>query len=115
VDGEGNIMTEDYHFIQDLKSLATEIPPDTIISRTFHEDELLKTILFGFAEGQELSEHTASQPAMIQFLEGDAILTIGEDEYRAQAGTWVQMPAKLPHSILATSKLLMLLTLYKGN
>lgn len=106
-------MIEDYQLIQDLKALAPEIPPDSIISRTFHEDERVKTILFGFAEGQELSEHTASQPAMIQFLEGEAILKLGDDDHHAQAGTWVHMSARLPHSIKATSKMLMILTLYK--
>jgi quercetin dioxygenase-like cupin family protein len=106
-------MIEDYQLIQDLKSLAPEIPPDSIISRTFHEDERVKIILFGFAEGQELSEHTASQPAMIQFLEGEALLKLGDDEHHAQPGTWVHMPARLPHSITATSMMMMILTLYK--
>ena len=106
-------MKEDYQLIQDLKTLASEIPPDSIISRTFHEDERIKTILFGFAEGQELSEHTASQPAILQFLEGEAILTLSDDEFHAQAGTWVHMPARLPHSVKATSKMMMILTLYK--
>ena len=106
-------MIGDYQLIQDLKMLASEVPPDSIISRTFQEDERIKTILFGFAEGQELSEHTASQPAIIHFLEGEAILTLGDDEHQAQAGTWVHMPARLPHSVKATSKVLMILTLYK--
>jgi quercetin dioxygenase-like cupin family protein len=107
-------MTQTYDFIANLADLATDIPADSIISRTFHEDDRLKVIFFGFAEGQELSEHTASQPAMLQFLEGQAQLTLGEDELLAKAGTWVHMPARLPHSVKAKSKLLMLLTLYKG-
>ena len=106
-------MMSHYNFIGDLTTLAPEIPKDSIVSRTFHEDERLKVILFGFAEGQELSEHTASQPAMLQFLKGEAILKLGDDEHNAQSGTWVHMPARLPHSVKATSKTLMLLTLYK--
>ena len=107
-------MGSDYNFIEDLTSLAPEIPKDSIVSRTFHEDERLKVILFGFAEGQELSEHTASQPAMLQFLEGEADLILGDDEHAAQSGTWVSMPARLPHSVRAKTQTLMLLTLYKS-
>jgi quercetin dioxygenase-like cupin family protein len=106
-------MPTNYDFIQELAKLAPDIPQDTIISRTFHEDERLKVILFAFAEGQELSEHTASQPAMLLFLEGEAELKLGEDEFQAQPGTWVHMPAQLPHSIIARSQTLMLLLLYK--
>jgi len=106
-------MTTHYDFIGDLAALAPEIPENSIVSRTFHEDERLKVILFGFAKGQELSEHTASQPAMLQILEGEASLKLGEDEHHAQTGTWVHMPARLPHSVKALSKTLMLLTLYK--
>ena len=102
-----------YDIIENLAALAPEIPKDSIVSRTFHEDGHLKVILFGFAEGQELSEHTASQPAMLQFLTGEATLILGEDEYLAQEGTWVHMPARLPHSVHAKSQTLMLLTLYK--
>jgi quercetin dioxygenase-like cupin family protein len=107
-------MTEKYDFIGDITKLAPEIPPDSIISRTFHEDERLKMILFGFAEGQELSEHTASQPAILLFLEGEADLKLGEDEHQAHSGTWVRMPARLPHRIMAKAKTIMLLVLYKN-
>jgi quercetin dioxygenase-like cupin family protein len=102
-----------YEFLENLADLAPEIPEDSIVSRTFFEDERLKVIFFGFAGGQELSEHTASQPAMLQFLEGEANLTLGDDEFEALAGTWAYMPALLPHSVKAKTRTLMLLTLYK--
>jgi quercetin dioxygenase-like cupin family protein len=103
----------EHQFIHDLSELAPDIPPDTIISRTFHEDDRLKAILFGFAPGQELSEHTASQPAMLIFLRGEADLVLGGEERKAGPGTWVHMPARLAHSILAKGTVLMLLILYK--
>ncbi len=100
-------------YIQDLPALVSEIPEDSIISRTFHEDERLKMILFGFAPGQELSEHTASKPAMLHFLQGEADLQLGDQAQTARAGTWVSMPANLPHSVHARSKVIMLLVLYQ--
>lgn len=106
-------MTDPYFFIDDLNTFVEDIPDDTIVSRTFHEDDRAKAILFGFAPGQELSEHTASQPAILHFLEGQADLTLGDEQLQARPGTWVHMPARLPHSILARSQTLMLLILFQ--
>lgn len=98
-----------YTFLPDLNELLSEISPDTIISRTIYADDQIKGILFGFAEGQELSEHTASKPATLHFLAGEAQLTLGQDRYEARPGTWVHMPAHLPHSVLAQTPVIMLL------
>ncbi len=45
-----------------------EVPTDGTLSRTIHQDERLKVVLFAFSAGQELSEHTASMPAIMHFL-----------------------------------------------
>jgi len=104
-----------YFYSHKINDHMPEIPPDSILSRTFFQDDHLRVILFGFAPGQELSEHTASKPAILHFLQGEARLTLGEDEMEAQPGTWVHMPAHLPHSILAKSSVVMLLTLLEGT
>lgn len=53
-----------------LNNLTLEIEPPVngTLSRTIHQDDRLKAVLFGFAAGQELSEHTASTPAIMHFL-----------------------------------------------
>ena len=104
-----------YFYTEDLGSLVKDIPDDTIVSRTFHEDERAKAILFAFAPGQELSEHTASQPAILYFLEGDADLVLGGEKKTAKPGTWVHMPARLPHSVFAKTRTLMLLLLFQAD
>lgn len=104
-------MTLPYTFHDDLLTLVKDIPEDSIISRTFYENDQLKGILFGFAPGQELSERTAAKPAILHFLEGQARLTLGDDEFKAGPGTWVHMEPHLPHSIVAKSRLIMLLIL----
>ena len=101
----------DYTYIQDLSEMISEIAEETIISRTFLDKGNVKGILFGFAAGQELSEHTASRPAILHFLEGEADLTLGSEKSVARAGTWVHMPANLPHSILANTQVIMVLML----
>jgi quercetin dioxygenase-like cupin family protein len=107
-------VTANYTYIEDLFSLIDDLPEDSIVSRTFHEDDHVKVVLFGFAPGQELSEHTASQPAMLYFLDGNCRLTLGNDDQEAQPGTWVYMPAQLPHSVYATTKTRMMLILLRN-
>ena len=102
-----------YSHFENLSSEISEIPPDSIVSRTLYDDDQHKAILFGFAAGQELSEHTASQTALLYFVQGKAKLTLGADESRAVPGTWVRMAPRLPHSVLAETQLVMLLVLLK--
>ena len=105
-------MNSTYQVIADI---AREIVPSTdgTLSRTIHQDEHLKAVLFGFAAGQELSEHTASMPAIMHFLSGEADVTLGPDRVGANAGSWIYMPAQLQHSINAKTPVVMLLLLLK--
>jgi len=105
------VMT-DYTLLVDL---AKEVqPPDKgILSRTLHNDDRVKAVIFGFGQGEELSEHTASMPAILHFLQGEATVTLGDDKHEAKAGTWVHMPTGLRHSIQAKTPVVMLLLLLK--
>lgn len=102
----------DYRFIEDLRAEVT-VPADGILSRTLHNDEQLKVVLFGFAPGEELSEHTAASPAILHVLDGEVSLTLGKETHRARAGAWVWMPPHLPHSLKAHSASVVLLLLVK--
>lgn len=77
------------------------------------DDAHTKVVLFAFASGHGLNEHVASFPAIIQIIKGEAELTVGQESVSGKPGTWVQMPAKTPHSIRANTPVVMLLTLIK--
>src|SRR5512136_2359791 len=102
-----------YLYLADLTKETPEVPGQSILSRTFFEDDRMKAILFAFAPGQELSEHTASVPAMLHFLQGEADLTLGGEAQKAGPGTWVHMEPKLTHSIRARTPVQMLLLMLK--
>ena len=102
-------MTQIYTYLADLNQQLPEILPDTIVSRSVYSGDDLKATLFGFAPGQELTEHTAARPAVLHFLRGEATVTLGAETFAAQAGTFVHMPAKLPHGIAAQTEVVMLL------
>jgi quercetin dioxygenase-like cupin family protein len=104
----------DFTCIADL-AREVEIPRNGILTRTLHQDDQLKVVVFGFDAGQELSEHTAATPAVLHFLQGEAELALGTDSRQARPGTWVHMPAQLPHSVRAKTPVLMLLLLLKAG
>ena len=107
-------MEKAYAFIENLQTHIPTIPENSILSQTVLDEAQVKVILFGFAAGQELSEHTAAYPAMLYFVDGDAQITLGQDKMRAQTGTWVHMQPNLPHSIHAQTAVTMLLILLRS-
>lgn len=106
---------KDFTFVDDLLAQLPEVPPDSIVSRTFFTEGGLKGILFGFATGQELSEHTSAYPAVLHILKGRAQLTLGPEAFEAGEGAWAYMPPRLPHSVLASEPLIMLLLMFPSQ
>ena len=105
-------MSHNYTHIIDLAK-EVEPPDDGILTRTLFNDDDVKAVIFGFGQGQELSEHTASMPAILHFIQGEATLTLGDETVEAQPGTWIHMPANLQHSVHAKTPVVMLLLLLK--
>ena len=106
-------MANEYVYVKDLREQA-RVPENGILSQTLHSDERSKTILFGFAAGQELSAHTAPYPATLAFLQGEATVRLGADQQEAGVGTFVHMSPYLEHGIKAKTDVVMLLTMVKG-
>jgi quercetin dioxygenase-like cupin family protein len=105
-------MINDYVYFPNVAQEA-QPPVDGILSRTIYQDDQIKAILFGFAAGQELSEHTAARPAILWFVQGEAIVGLGTEQKDAVAGTWIHMRAGLTHSVAAKTPVVMLLVLLK--
>jgi quercetin dioxygenase-like cupin family protein len=98
-----------------IRQLADELPsPDAgKKSIVLADDDHAKMVLFTFAAGAGLAEHVAPLPAVIQVIQGEAKLTVGDQPVAGKPGTWIQMAAKTPHSIMAQTPVVMLLTLWK--
>lgn len=94
-------------------TLADEMPlvPDGIVSRTLFKSPFARVVLFSFAEGEELSEHTSSLRVIVQILSGTCDFTVGSERRLLVAGDVVYMPPHLLHSVKATKAFSMLLTL----
>jgi quercetin dioxygenase-like cupin family protein len=106
-------MAEDYAFVADLCKEIGDIPKHGILSRTIHNDNLFKAIIFGFDKDQELSEHTASMPAIINIVKGEARIKLGSEVFESKEGAWIRMRPGLTHSVYAKTQLIMLLIMLK--
>jgi quercetin dioxygenase-like cupin family protein len=102
-----------YVFIENLNDHAP-LPPNGILSRTLQADARSKTIQFCFAPGQELSAHTATCPALIYVISGEAELQLGADVKQVQAGAMAYMEPRLEHAIRARTEVVLLLVMFKS-
>ena len=91
----------------------TKFAPNGIVSRTLLRTETTRVVLFGFAEGQELTEHTSTQQAVIQILSGECEFSLAGEPRVVKAGELIYMPPNLRHAVKATQPFSMLLTLTK--
>lgn len=98
-----------------ILSLAeeTKFAPNGIVSRTLLRTTNSRVVLFGFAQGQELTEHTSTQHAVVQILSGECEFSLGGKPHQVKAGDLIYMPPNLPHALKATTQFSMLLTLSK--
>jgi quercetin dioxygenase-like cupin family protein len=98
-----------------ILSLSEEarFTPNGIVSRTLLSTPNLRTVLFGFAAGQELTEHTSTQHALIQVLSGECEFSLAGKPHQLKQCDMLYMPPNLPHAVKATNQFSMLLTLSK--
>jgi len=103
-------MTTTHTFFPNLVAEAP-VPARGIHSQTVSNEAGVELVLFAFAAGEQLSEHTSTRPAIIHILSGEGDLTVGGDAYAAIPGTLVRMPTDARHSVLARTPLVMALYL----
>jgi len=108
-------MAYEYTLIDNLTTVLDAIAPQSIVSRTLLKEKGFQALLFGFDAGQELSEHTSSQAAVIQIVQGEATVTTADDCHELSAGSWLHMAPRLKHSVYAKTPLLLLLLLFAAE
>jgi quercetin dioxygenase-like cupin family protein len=99
--------------VAELASLA-QYQADAIVSRTLVNKPSGTVTLFAFAEGQDLSEHTAPYDALVQVLDGRAEISIADEKFSVTQGEAIILPANKPHAIRATENFKMLLTMIRA-
>jgi quercetin dioxygenase-like cupin family protein len=97
-------------FLADLGALV-DITDDATVSRTVLTAEGVRLVLFSFDTGQELSEHTAAMPVLLQVLEGNLTVSAGGRSVDLRPGGVVHLPARLPHAVVALEPSRLLLSM----
>lgn len=95
---------------QDLL-VEAPVPARGILSQTLSNEDDVELVMFAFAAGEQLSEHTSARPAIMHILAGEADMTVGTEAIQAAAGTWARMPADTKHSLVARTPMVMALYL----
>ena len=87
--------------------------PGSVVSRTIIDRQAGTVTLFAFDEGEGLSEHTAAYDALLYILEGEAVVTVSGVASQMKEGEAIVLPAGRPHSVRATGRFKMLLTMIR--
>jgi len=86
---------------------------DAVVSKTLFRTDNSVLTLFALAKEQKIAEHTTPFDALVQILEGEAEIKIGNETNSYKAGESIIMPINVPHSLRAISDFKMLLTMMK--
>jgi quercetin dioxygenase-like cupin family protein len=104
---EVNLVMTD---LADVAALV-EVAPDSTVSRTVLKAEGARLVLFSFDEGQELTEHTAAVPVLLQALDGHFEITAAGRTVDLRPGDVIHLGTRTPHAVLAKAPSRLLLTM----
>ena len=85
----------------------------SIVSKIVIKQPKGNATLFAFDDGEELSEHTAPFDALVQIIDGESKVKVGDQTHHLVSGESILMPANVPHALRAETKFKMLLTMIR--
>jgi quercetin dioxygenase-like cupin family protein len=85
----------------------------SIVSKTLITKPAGNVTLFSFDAHAGLSEHTAPFDALVQALDGKAVVKIAGKPFAVKAGQAIILPAHKPHALEAVTRFKMMLVMIK--
>jgi len=101
---------EAFNLVDDVSYAA-----GAVVSKTLLKKQSGTVTLFAFDAGQGLSEHMAPFDAMVQVLDGNAVITLGGKPHRVASGETIIMPANVSHALQAEERFKMLLIMIRSQ
>ncbi len=98
--------------IMTLKEMVT-YQDGSVVSKTLVDKKIGTITVFAFGEGQGLSEHTVPFDAIVQVIDGEALVVVEGEGQTVGAGQLIIMPANKPHSLRAVKPFKMLLVMIR--
>lgn len=94
-----------FDFTKEVEYLENQI-----VSKTIIQDKQKSITIFSFDKNQEIATHKSKGDAIVQIIDGKALITIDGKEHILQKGESIIMQAGLAHSLYAKEKFKMILT-----
>jgi quercetin dioxygenase-like cupin family protein len=92
-----------------------EIPENGTLSRVVFNADGLRVVLFAFDTGEQLTDHAATVPAVVQVIKGRLEMTLGDHVVEIDSDSWVHMDAHLVHALVALEPSVVILTLQRST
>ena len=92
-----------------------EIPENGTLSRVVFNAAGLRVVLFAFDTGEQLTDHAATVPAVVQVIKGRLEMTLGDQMVEIDPSSWVHMDAHLIHALVALEPSVVILTLQRST
>lgn len=102
-----NESMSDVAAVADLVAIA----PESTVSRTILRAEGVRLVLVAFDTGEELTEHTAAMPVLLQALDGRFDITAAGRTVTLVPGGVIHLGTRTPHAVLARESGRLLLTM----
>jgi quercetin dioxygenase-like cupin family protein len=80
-------------------------------AKTLVKDGPIRVVLVGLRSGATLREHKAEGPVTIQALEGEAVVSAGNETETLGVGSLLVFGPEMPHTLDASSDCVLLLTI----
>ncbi len=96
--------------VVDVAALVA-VQPESTVSRTVLRGEGVRVVLFSFDAGQQLTEHTAAVPVLLQVLDGHLRITADGRTVDLTPGGVVHLATRTPHAVLAVEPSRLMLTM----
>jgi quercetin dioxygenase-like cupin family protein len=100
-----------------VSGLAEELPitAAATTSRSLVDNDRVRVVAFAFDTGEELTEHTAAMPVVVQLITGAMRFEVAGEAHQLAPGDCVYLAAKEPHSLEALEPSLMSLVMVRGS
>jgi len=99
-----------YNFLNEV-----EYQDGSVVSKVIEKKSSGNVTLFAFDKGEFLSPHSAPYDALVHIIDGSAEVIIDEQPYILNQNEFIIMPADIKHSVKATERFKMILTMLKSK
>jgi quercetin dioxygenase-like cupin family protein len=86
-----------------------------VVSRTIIDKNEGTVTVFAFDKEQKLSTHSAPYDALLEVIDGNALITIEDRQYTVKCGQQIIMPANKPHAVFAPEQFKMTLIMIRAK